>query len=87
MMRLMPNRFLKKDISFWKKPAFDVIVCEAVISLPSASFIAVPFESTSFAVLLLAAHRMIHLTCGLTFDTASFFYGVTLIFGKHKLDF
>lgn len=43
-----PKSFLKNATSFWKKPAFEVNCCEAVISLPFAFLTALPFLSTNF---------------------------------------
>ena len=47
-----PKSFLKNATSFWKKPAFEVNCCEAVISFPFASLTALPFLSTIFAVIV-----------------------------------
>ena len=47
-----PKSFLKNAASFWKKPAFEVSCCEAVISFPFASLTALPFLSTTFAAIV-----------------------------------
>ena len=64
MIIFEPKSFLKNAASFWKKPAFEVNCCEAVISLPLASFTALPFLSTTFAVIKL--RRWLHLQLRLT---------------------
>ncbi len=52
MIIFEPKSFLKNAMSFWKKPAFEVNCCEAVISFPFASLTALPFLSTTFAVIV-----------------------------------
>ena len=42
-----PKSLLKNAASFWKKPAFEVSFCEAVISFPFASLTALPLLSTT----------------------------------------